>query len=626
MKTNRIGGLLAAVLSAGILAAAMPVSASEAGAYDDVTLPSGMTVGMLREAIDSRAIPKKDTISVREYASAGLRVFQGDTVLFSEYYGYINEAESLAADDDTVYEWGSITKTFIWVSAMQLWEQGRLDLDRDVREYLPDGFFQHLKYDDPITMLHLMNHNAGWQESTALMIAKTEAEVPSLKEALQALEPIQTARPGEIAAYSNYGAAVAGYVIECITGMPFSDYVRQNILDPLGMEHTAVTPAHTDNAWVHAQREKAHSYQFRKILMNDYLIDLGQTLDYITCYPAGAATGTLGDLTIYAQALVSDDAPLFQSKETQEKLLSGTAFYGDSDIPICCHGFWCSEQGVRVYGHNGATPFGQADMEFDPVTKFGYVTACNEYDGNWIFGGAGEWVFGSMAPDTYGAPQSDAEKPDGYYRIARGYSRGMMQWVDLIKETELKFGDDMKAENLGKNVVQFSDGNAAILVGTHTAADGRQVLQTPSADLFRDRFYVLRLVLFTLYATAAAAAYYLLRIRLRLKLAGKWRGYGGAAVIGAGYGAQLLSLLSVLVLGTVFLLNFGGASAALFNTVGTVQMLCGAVCAAAAVRAGMGLFSAKCEKAVRIWYGISAAGNLLTVLAIILFEMFRFWA
>ena len=63
--------------------------------------------------------------------------------------------------------------------------------------------------------------------------------------------------------------------------------------------------------------------------------------------------------------VVNDDAPLFKNPETQKLMFEGTAFYGDSDIPENCHGFWPEEREVRVYGHGGSTLFGNADMNKD---------------------------------------------------------------------------------------------------------------------------------------------------------------------------------------------------------------------------------------------------------------------
>lgn len=145
---------------------------------------------------------------------------------------------------------------------MQLVEQEKLDLNADLRAYLPDNFFKKLKYDDPITMLNLMNHNAGWQDvyvDTA-PITNEDAARPGLGVAVKLLEPAQVFRPGEYTAYSNYGASLAGYIVERISGKPFYEYVHDNIFTPLGMEHTALNYDLSDNLWVKKQRQNIACY------------------------------------------------------------------------------------------------------------------------------------------------------------------------------------------------------------------------------------------------------------------------------------------------------------------------------------------------------------------------------
>ena len=227
---------------------------------EKMMLPSGKTLDWFQLQMDLTS--QHNSEDDRLFASAVVGLFQGDDVLYTGYYGETDIANQIHADENSVYEWGSISKTLIWVSAMQLYEQGQLDLETDVREYLPEGFFQHLSYDEPITMLNLMNHNAGWQETTRPIWETEESAVLPLGEALQAIEPAQIHRPNEVSAYSNYGAGVAGYVIECVTGQDYCEYVHEHIFEPLGMEHTALNPAHSDNAWVYEQRQKMKSYQF----------------------------------------------------------------------------------------------------------------------------------------------------------------------------------------------------------------------------------------------------------------------------------------------------------------------------------------------------------------------------
>lgn len=354
----------------------------------DIVLPSGITVGNFAREMQDMSLNSF-------FASAMIGVFQGDDILYTGYFGYSDIENKIPVDEDSVYEWGSISKTLIWVSAMQLWEKGKLDLERDIREYLPDGFFQHLSYDEPITMMNLMNHNAGWQETNRPVQLSDERDVLPLGEALQSIEPAQIHRPGEVAAYSNYGAALAGYVIECITGQDYCEYVHENIFEPLGMEHTALNPFHSDNEYVFEKRKDMKSYY----LNIGNFINRGNMIGYISAYPAGAATGTLSDLMKYGQALVNDDAPLFQSPGTQKKMFTGTYFYGNSDIPTCTHGFWCNEHAVRTYGHSGATIFGQADLEFDLDSKTGIAIMVNEGNGNQFLTDAPAYVFGELSPD-----------------------------------------------------------------------------------------------------------------------------------------------------------------------------------------------------------------------------------
>ena len=88
----------------------------------------------------------------------------GETV-FSKGYGFADIEKKIPMDaQHTVFEWGSISKTFVWVSVMQLVETGEINLTEDIRHYLPEGFLQNLSFDEPVAMIHLMNHTAGFEE------------------------------------------------------------------------------------------------------------------------------------------------------------------------------------------------------------------------------------------------------------------------------------------------------------------------------------------------------------------------------------------------------------------------------------------------------------------------------
>ena len=213
--------IISAILSAAMSVTLLCTSVQAA----ENTTPSGIEFSDISTEIEN-FVNENDG----GYASVATAVFSGDEILYSNHFGYIDRENQIKADENCVYEWGSISKMFIWVSVMQLYEEGEIDLNTDVRTYLPEGFFKKLKYDEPFTMLNLMNHNAGWQEIITGLMVSDENDVVSLEEALRNTEPAQIWKPGEITAYSNWGAALAAYIVERVSGMDYAEYVRKNIL------------------------------------------------------------------------------------------------------------------------------------------------------------------------------------------------------------------------------------------------------------------------------------------------------------------------------------------------------------------------------------------------------------
>ena len=238
-------------------------------------------------------------------ASVSVCVFDESGIIYEGYYGYSDMEAGILADEETVYEWGSTSKLLVWVSIMQLKEQGKLDFETDIREYLPEGFLTKLQYvEEKITLLNLMNHDAGFQESMYENQLATETELyDSLEEAVKACECYQAYHVGEYTAYSNWGTALAALIVEYISGMSYVDYVNENIFKPLGMENTSIGMHIEDNAWVRNQREKLKCYE--RYTQEEYNADYGVCHSWVQLYPAGAAIGTTSDLAKFAQGFRS---------------------------------------------------------------------------------------------------------------------------------------------------------------------------------------------------------------------------------------------------------------------------------------------------------------------------------
>ena len=607
---KRFSAVLCALVTVSA-SAAMTVSAKIQEDKSPV-LPSGMTVNSFKTDI------MQYDDGGHTFASAAVGIFQGDDILYERYFGEIDMENDVPSDENAVYEWGSISKLLVWVSVMQLWEQGKIDLEHDVRDYLPDGFFQYLSYDEPITMFNLMNHDAGWQENTHAIMTEDEAEVLPLGEALQANEPAQTHRPGEVVSYSNYGAAVAGYIVECITGQDYCDYVHEHIFEALGMEHTALNPTHSDNEWVHENRPKTKCYSFS---MNE--VPLGKKLQYISMYPAGSATGTMKDLITFGQALVNDDAPLFEKKETQELMFTGTDFYGSSDIPMNAHGFWCEEHAVRTFGHNGSTGVFQANLVFDTESETGLVVMINEQSANKFFTEAPDLVFGKLTSERLAADTAKKAEIDGYYLPARARTRGMLKIMTYFSSVS---GDEIgKAEDIGNDVyiVTAGEGNDAKsnLIGKkQNDIPGVQVMST---DYLRDKFYIPMIALLGGYVLMAIISVNFIRLRLKLSKHKKWQAFSGSTAVIVGCISGILSAALIMVLLTSFYAN-SGISYGAMAVFGVMQMICGAVCAAVLIKMVISLFTAKDLKQKTV-LALSAAGNAIAAMTIVFFELYRFW-
>ncbi len=118
---------------------------------------------------------------------------------------------------------------------MQLVEQERLNLDEDVNSYL-DFQVPHT-FGRPVTVRNLMTHTPGFEEVIKDLAGDRASDLPSLAGFVVAHQPNQIYAPGTIPAYSNYGADLAGYIVQRVSGLPFEEYIQQHIFRPLGISH-----------------------------------------------------------------------------------------------------------------------------------------------------------------------------------------------------------------------------------------------------------------------------------------------------------------------------------------------------------------------------------------------------
>jgi len=241
------------------------------------------------------------SLSAGDIAGAVVVVVKDGAVLLQKGYGYADVAKKLPMDpEQTMVRIGSTSKLFTWTAVMQLVEQGKLDLDRDVNEYL--DFKIPRDFDKPVTVRDLMNHRGGFEEGLKDVLRLDPAGVPSTEAYLKEHPRPMLFAPGEVPAYSNYGAALAGYIVERVSREPFERYIERHILAPLGMAHSSFYQPLPE--------------QFAASVSNGYRVasEPPGRYEQIVTRPAGSATTTAADMArfmlVHLQQGRFDDAQL----------------------------------------------------------------------------------------------------------------------------------------------------------------------------------------------------------------------------------------------------------------------------------------------------------------------------
>jgi len=199
-----------------------PTPQSPAASESRVTEPAHeLTVADVHAFLDG-FVPMQ--LEREDIAGAVVLVVKDGAIFFAKGYGYSDvDKKTPVTVDATLFRPGSISKLFTWTAVMQLVEQGKLDLDRDVNEYL--DFKIPAKFGKPITLRNIMTHTTGFEEQVKDLINEEGAPIAMLKQHLAEHIPERIFPPGTTPAYSNYGASLAGYIVERVSGRPFNDYI-----------------------------------------------------------------------------------------------------------------------------------------------------------------------------------------------------------------------------------------------------------------------------------------------------------------------------------------------------------------------------------------------------------------
>ena len=288
------------------------------------------------------------TLEQQQIPGATVSVVKDGQLLFAKGYGYADlERQFPVVADKTLFRIGSISKLFTWTAVMQLVEQGKLDLDADVNTYLSD-FQIPATYPQPITLTHLMTHTPGFEDWSIGLLVSSPEELKPLSQVLAEKIPARVRPPGELSAYSNYGVALAGYIVEQVSGMPFEQYVGENIFQPLAMDSTTFSqPPPKPLA-----AEMATGY------IQTGNLPLPKEFEYITLFPAGSMSATATDMAKFAIAHLQNgrygDTRILESDTA--RVMHQQQFTHDPRVSGWTYGFMEAQlNNLRLIYHTGGT-------------------------------------------------------------------------------------------------------------------------------------------------------------------------------------------------------------------------------------------------------------------------------
>ncbi len=306
----------------------------------------------------------------KHIAGVTIAVVVDNKLFFKKGYGYADVAAKKPVDPDaTMFRIGSVSKLFTWTAVMQLVEQGKLDLDADINEYLTE-FKIPSTYTRPITLKDLLAHTPGFEDHVIGLFAHAPDKISPLGQLLARDLPSRVRPPGEFASYSNHGTALAGYIVQEVSGQPWEEYIEQNLLKPLSMDHTTVRQPEADKL----PAEMSKGYKFERGQFKE------QGFEYVPPAPAGSMSASAGDMAKFMIAHLQDGASGDHRilKEETARRMRELLFTHDKRLNGMAYGFMrLSYNGQEFVEHGGDTYWFHSDLFLLPAHKAGLFMSCN---------------------------------------------------------------------------------------------------------------------------------------------------------------------------------------------------------------------------------------------------------
>jgi CubicO group peptidase (beta-lactamase class C family) len=354
-------------------------------------------------------------IRTADIAGATVSVVANGQIIFAKGYGFADlRTRRPVLADQTLFRLASVSKTFTWTAVIQLVQAGKLDLDRDVNDYLD---FRIREKFGPITLRNLMTHTPGFEETFAGGIVESPSDFVPYREYLVKHLPAEIFPPGKIVAYSNYGAMLAGYIVQRVSGEPFDEYIARHILQPLRMTHSTfdqpLPPAlakDLSKAYTKASDENPLPFEYSQIP------------------PAGALSSTAVDMTHFMIAQLeggSYNGASIMSPATTQLMHTPQSRMAPGMNGFALGFYQENRNGLRIIGHGGDISGFHSDMHLLLDKDVGLFIALNSDGKDYAAIQVRDAIFHAFldryypytppAEPTLPHPQADAGRVAGWY-------------------------------------------------------------------------------------------------------------------------------------------------------------------------------------------------------------------
>ncbi|MET0653964.1 MAG: serine hydrolase domain-containing protein [Pseudoxanthomonas sp.] len=380
-----------------------------------------------------------------DIAGAVVVVVKDGQVLLQKGYGYSDLEKRTPVDPaGTLFRPGSVSKLFTWTAVMQLVEQGKLDLDADVNKYI--DFKIPARDGKAMTLRQIMTHTTGLEEQIRGLITSRKEEIVPLEAALKRWVPERIHVPGATPAYSNYATALAGYIVQRVSGEPFDVYIARHIFQPLGMAHSSFSQplqpallAQMSKGYTKASDGKPKDYEF------------------ISLAPAGSLAATGADMGRFMIAHLQDgafdNARILRAETAQKMHTTGQASVGPLNRMML--GFYeTTVNGHRAIAHGGDTMYFHSDLELFLDDGVGIFVSSNSSGrdgatgiirGALVRGFADRYLPGPKTrPATLDAAQAKlhTQQMVGHYDSSRRPQSNLLSLVNMLGQVKVVANED----------------------------------------------------------------------------------------------------------------------------------------------------------------------------------------